>query len=85
MLYSQGTVEEQPCLQQGCFLILWVLSSCPVWIPLRGRTEGLFEEDVNVGPVRGGIKGPSDLVFGALILSAGSCGTTLTVCHFCEG
>ena len=30
-----------------------MLCSCPVWVPFRGRTNGLFEEDVTVGPVHG--------------------------------
>ena len=31
-----------------------MLCSCRVWVPLRGRTEGLFEEDSDVGAVHGG-------------------------------
>ena len=52
--YSPGSVQEQPWLQQGCFLILWVFRSCRLWVHFRGRTGGLFEEDVNDGPVHGG-------------------------------
>ena len=54
IIYSQGTVQEQAWFQQEWFLILWVLCSCPVWVPFTRRTEGLFEEDVNVGLVHGG-------------------------------
>ena len=46
-------MKEQPWFQQGCFLILWVFCCCPVWAPFRARTEGWFEEDVNVGPLHG--------------------------------
>ena len=64
-LCIRGIVQEQLWFQQGCFLILWVLCSCPFWVPFRGRTEGLFEDNADAGPVRGGgITGTSDLVVG---------------------
>ncbi len=52
IIYSEGTKEDQPWFQQGSLLFLWVFRG-PVGIRLRGRPEGVYEEDEDLADVVG--------------------------------